>query len=94
VEPEAYSNQAAAELAFAKSMGWDDWTWDEESEEGMVRGYRVQWSPFPDAGLVVHDEGDEDARYVLVTGEPPTFEIRGWITVGEAKRQGKLIGEG
>jgi hypothetical protein len=36
-----YVNQAAAELAFAKAMGWDDWTHNEESEEGMVRGYRV-----------------------------------------------------
>ena len=35
--PDDYTNQAAAELAFAKSMGWDDWTWDEETEEGMVR---------------------------------------------------------
>ena len=36
--PDDYTNQVAAELAFAKSMGWDDWTWDEETEEGMVRG--------------------------------------------------------
>jgi hypothetical protein len=32
-------------LAFAKAMGWDDWTPDEETEEGMVRGFRVQWQP-------------------------------------------------
>ena len=86
-----YANQAAAELAFAKSMGWDDWTWDEENEAGMVRGYHVQWSPDPDAGLVIHDEGDDDARYVLVTGETPDFTVHGWTTVGEAKQQGRRI---
>jgi hypothetical protein len=91
---DAFINQAGAELAFAKSMGWDDWTFDEESDEGMVRGYRVQWSPDPNAGIVVYDEDDDDARYVLVTGKMPTFTVRGWTTVGEAKRLGKRIGQG
>ena len=89
-----YTNQAAAELAFAKSMGWDDWTWEEETEEGMVRGYRVQWSLDPNAALVVYDEGDDEARWVLVTGVAPTFIVLGWTTVGEAKRQGRCIAEG
>ena len=75
-------------------MGWHDWTHDEESEEGMVRGYRVRWSPDPDAGLVVHDEDDDDTRYVLVTGEMPNFKVVGWTTVGEAKRHGRRMGEG
>ena len=89
-----FINQAGAELAFAKAMGWEDWTFDEESEPGMVRGYRVQWSADPNAGLVVHDENDDEARYVLVTGRMPTFQVRGWTTVGEAKRLGRRIGEG
>lgn len=89
-----YMQQARAELAFAKAMGWKDWTHGEESEEGMVRGYRVQWSPHPDAPLVVHDADDDDARYVLVTGRLPTFEVHDWTTVGEAKRLGKRIGQG
>ena len=55
---------------------------------------RVQWSPDPNAGLVVHDEDDDEARYVLVTGRAPTFEVRGWVTVGEARRLGRRIGEG
>jgi hypothetical protein len=55
---DAYVNQAAAEIAFAKSMGWDDWTHDEESEEGMVRGYRVQWSPV----VVSQQAGRVEAR--------------------------------
>jgi hypothetical protein len=94
VEADDFTNQAGAELAFAKSMGWDDWTWDEESGPGMVRGYRVQWSADPDAGLVVHDEDDEDTRYALVTGRVPNFVVQGWTTVGEARRTDRRIGEG
>jgi hypothetical protein len=87
-------SQAAAELAFAKWMGWDDWTFDEESEEGMVRGYRVQWHPDPNAGLIVYDQDDDDTRYVLVTGNVPTMRIHGSITVAEARRKGFRIREG
>ena len=54
---DAHVNQAGAELAFAKFMGWHDWHPDEEEVAGMVRGYRVQWSPDPNAGLVVHRGG-------------------------------------
>jgi hypothetical protein len=91
---DAFVNQAAAELAFAKAMGWDDWTWDEETEQGMgmVRGIHVQWSPDPSACLVVPDDGDDDACWVLVTGEAPNFTVHGWITVRDAKTQGRQIG--
>jgi hypothetical protein len=86
-----FVNQACAELAFAKSMGWDDWKHDEESEEGMVRGFRVRWAPDPSAGLLVDDDGDDDVVYVLVTGWTPTFEIHGGITLREAKKAGRRI---
>src|SRR5262245_15747580 len=89
-----YVNQACAELAFAKSMGWDDWSWDEESEEGMVRGFHVQWNPDPNAGLVVYDTGDDEARWVLVTGQSPIFKIHGWITQRQAKERGAKINQG
>lgn len=89
-----WTNQACAELAFAKAMGWDDWTWDEETEEGVVRGYHVQWNPDPNGGLAVYDDCDDDGVWVLVTGFAPTYTVHGWITLGEAKRQGRRIGEG
>jgi hypothetical protein len=78
---EAFANQAGAELAFAKSMGWDD--------RGMV-SYHVQWSLGHEAGLAVHDD---DARSVLVTGVMPGFKVHGWTTRrrGQAARR---IGEG
>ena len=47
-----------------------------------------------DAGVAVHDEGDDKARWVLVTGVMPHFVVHGWTTVGEAKRHGCRIGEG
>jgi hypothetical protein len=61
---------------------------------GWCAGFHVQYSSHPDGALIVHDEGDEDARYVLVTDEPPNFTIHGWMTVREAKKRGERIGEG
>jgi hypothetical protein len=46
----------------------------------------------PDAGLLAPDDGDDDARWVLVTGRLPSFEVHGWTTPREAKRVGKRIG--
>jgi hypothetical protein len=91
---DAVLNQVCAEFAFANAMGWDDWTPDEEAVEGMVRGFYVQWQPDWMRGLVVPADADDDAGYVLVTGLAPTFEIRGWITAGQAKEAGYRIGEG
>jgi hypothetical protein len=93
MDERSFQLQAMAELAFAKFMGWDDWTFEEESVEGMVRGFHVQYSSHPGGALIVYDEGDEDARHVLVTGEPPNFTIHGWTTVREAKNKGKRVGE-
>jgi len=45
-------------------------------------------------GLIVHDEDDDDVRYVLVTGEPPTLEVHAWMTVREARAEVRTIGEG
>jgi hypothetical protein len=89
-----FINQAGAELAFATCMGWDDWTPEEETVPGMVRGCCVQWQPDPAFGLVVAGEVDDDVRFVLVTGRAPTFEVHGWITAGEAKQDRYRIGEG
>jgi hypothetical protein len=87
-----FTNPAAAELAFARSMGCDDWTWWDE-EFGRGDGARLPSRLAPGAaGLVVHAECDDNARYVLVTGEAPTFTIHGRTTVAEAKEKGRRIG--
>ncbi len=79
-------NQAGGELAFAKAMGFSDWTHFEESEHGVVRGYRVVWSRADDAPLRIPADADPDDRYVLVTGERPTYMVHGWSTAREAQR--------
>jgi hypothetical protein len=89
-----YINQACAELAFAKVMGWHDWTWEEETDPGMVRGFLVQWQPEQIAGLIISGAIDDDVRCVLVTGRMPTYAVVGWITAGEAKQDRYRIGEG
>lgn len=88
------TNQVGAEMAYAKAMGWDDWTPYEEPEEGVVRGVRVQWRPDKEMGLIVYADDPDDTLYVLVTGQLPTFEIHGTITVAEARQRGQRIGEG
>jgi hypothetical protein len=88
---EDYNNQAGAERAFAKAMGWNDWWWEEESEAGMVRGFRVQWSRDPTAGVAVDRADPDDARYVVVTGTSAQLQIHGWTTAGEARQWGGRI---
>ena len=75
-------------------MGWDDWTPEAESEPGMVRGVRVQWSPFPSDGLIVRHDDEDSMRVVLVTGDPPNMTIERWLTAGEAKRLGTRTYDG
>jgi hypothetical protein len=48
-------------------------------------------APTPMPGSWSTTKDDDDARYVLVIGRVPTFEVRGWTTVGEAKRRGRRI---
>jgi hypothetical protein len=64
-----FANQAAAELAFAKSMGWDDWTWAEESEEGMVKRPRNSRGNRPWAARR-KQESDELRQFGLATPTP------------------------
>jgi hypothetical protein len=83
-------DQACAELAFAKSMGFTDWNFDQEPVPGIVRGFHVIWQREHDAELPVPYDAKPDDIYVLVTGETPTFEVHGWITGRDARRLGTL----
>lgn len=78
--------------AVATCRALDDWTPEEEAEPGIVRGVHVQWSPKPQPGFVVPTDDDDDVRHVFITGTPPDFTFDGWITVGEAREKGFLIG--
>ena len=77
-----YVNQACAELAFAKAMGFEGWTHDQEQEPGVVRGFRVVWSRSHDApGFFIPPHADLDDRYVFVTGALPNYRVHGWTTL-------------
>jgi hypothetical protein len=101
--PRELLNQRAAELFWAKTMGFEArrWTLDEPKEPGMlreatdrdgkVRRFRVQWHRDPEEGLFVADDDPDDTAYFLVAGEAPDFTVIGWMTVAEAREQGITI---
>lgn len=38
-----------------------------------------------DMDLVVQEEDDDDATFVLITGRPPSLQVRGWVRGWQAK---------
>ncbi len=52
-----------------------------------VLGYNVEvrGTHRPDGRLIVRDNDADDRAFVLITGEGPEFEIRGWLFGSEAK---------
>jgi hypothetical protein len=89
---DSYTNQAGAELAFARAMGFDDWGFEQESEVGVVRGFHVVWQRNHDAALPVPYDAEPDDLYALVTGEMPEYRVHGWTSVAAA-RLGRLSSE-
>lgn len=80
---------SAAELAFAL---WSGLPWSPlyVASERFVKvpdvgEFEVRHSRRANACLVLHDY-DEDRPFVLVTGEIPTFTMRGWTWPHEARR--------
>lgn len=72
-----------AEMALAKCL---DRYWSGASETGDVGRYEVRSSPYPDAHLIILERDADDAPFVLVTGNAPDFQVRGWILGRDAKR--------
>lgn len=81
-----YIDAVGAEMALARTLEYQDYDPDEDPP-GVVRGYQVRWSIWPEAELVVHEEDADDDIFVLVTGTTPVFEVRGWIAGGKAKQE-------
>ena len=81
-----YTNQAGAELAFARAMGYEDWSFDEEPEPGIVRGVHVMWRRAHDAELPIPVDANPDDVYALVTGELPKYCIHGTIVARDGMR--------
>lgn len=71
---------AAAEMAVAKAVGryWTD-TADPDYEGDVGQNVQVRWTARPDGSLLLHPDDKPEHAFVLVTGQIPQFEIRGWL---------------
>jgi hypothetical protein len=65
---------------FAKIGAAPDYTGD------TYRGHEVRGTPLPDGCLILRPGDRAAAPYVLVTGAPPEFQIRGWLYGHEGKQ--------
>ena len=89
--------QVCAEVAFAKSRGWDDWEPDADDPDrwDWVNGYIVRYAgrnhEHIDLASLVRPEYPDDAPLVPVTGRPPTFRIHEPVLVREARQAAKYV---
>lgn len=45
-----------------------------------VGGHEVRYNSYGDKSLLrIYDQDKPDKKYILVTGEPPEFHLRGWL---------------
>ena len=75
---------ALAEIAVAKHLGLY-WSGQGGRNAQDVLGYEVRQTRHTAGHLTVHEHDDDDARYVLVTGQTGKYDIRGWMLGKEAK---------
>jgi hypothetical protein len=80
---------AAAEMAFAKLANtyWHSIARRPEELPGDVGTMQVRCTQREDGCLILHPEDDDDACFYLLTGQIPTFTVRGWIFGADGKRQ-------
>lgn len=91
---------AAAEMAFALAMGFEWTSQKDKVPNGPIdvtdlstgEKYGVSHTTLPHGRLFIHEDRDENLKYVLVTGKAPTFNIAGWITGKEAKTMKQYYG--
>lgn len=78
---------ACGEQAFAKATGryWDGsvGTFKDGGDVGRVQ---VRTRSQHGWALIVRTDDADDDVFVLVTGMPPVFQVVGWITARDAKR--------
>jgi hypothetical protein len=75
---------SGAELAVAIATGqkWNSEIINDSLENApcdVGDNIEVRWSMHPHAHLIIYEENDPDRTYVLVTGNFPNYEIRGYI---------------
>lgn len=79
---------ACGEMALCKALRWF-WspsvgTFHAVADVG--RNVEVRCTRRPDGALIVRENDAPERWYVLVTGEPPTFTVRGYIRGAAARR--------
>jgi len=78
---------SAAEMVVGKWLGlyWNAVVDRPETLKGDVGTVQVRQTPLPNGRLILHDRDADDAIFVLVTGQYPTFDIAGWTYAREGK---------
>lgn len=77
---------ACGEAAVAKALGvyWGCHVNNFSGDD--LPGIQIRTRRRHDWELIVRPSDDDEARWVLVTGECPRYRIRGWILGSDAKR--------
>lgn len=78
---------AMGELAAAKALNlhWRASVNAKKNEPDIGEDVQVRTLARGDYDLIVRPDDIDDHRYVLVTGDPPTFRVVGWMKGREAK---------
>lgn len=77
---------ACGEIAVAKALGvyWSAHVNNFSGDD--LPGIQIRTRRRQDWDLIVRPQDDDNARWVLVTGECPIYVVRGWIRGMDAKR--------
>jgi hypothetical protein len=80
-------NGAITEAAYAKAFDHYPKRDAAPDTEGDLRnGTEIRGTMHADGCLILHDRDHDDRPYVLVTGRPPEFIVRGWLYGREGKQ--------
>ncbi len=77
---------ALAELAVAKLLGVY-WSGQQGVGTRDVLGYEIRQTSYADGHLILHKSDTDDVRYLLVTGQLGTYDVRGYVYGHEGKRE-------
>ena len=83
------AESAVAELVVASALGrkWlsDGLEPDKPGYGDVEGGISVRWTPRMNGSLIVHEDESDELISVLVVGNAPNHEVKGWVQNYEAK---------